>query len=218
MDEGLWRFYGVRSDGAGASGGQIGAVHQPNTGGSELPFDFCDGAIEVDGAAGVAKNDGGQADATRIKGGVADAIIVGETDEEDAVEAAFAKVPCEARCRGAVVLEECGVGVDGTAEAFAENQLSAGDLQCGVEVGSSGALDTVIGPQSLRAVGEFDLLEGPFAGMRGGKGVVVGGVPVLGEDDVLEILRGAVDGFDDGIAVDDSECAAGAEIILHVGD
>jgi hypothetical protein len=74
-------------------------------------------------------------------------------------------------------------------------------LQRGVEVSSASALDAVIGPEGLCAVVEFDLLEGFLAGMRGGEGIVVGGVPVLGEDDVLEKLRGAVDGFDDGITV-----------------
>ena len=70
-----------------------------------------------------------------------------------------------------------------------------------MEVGSGRALDAVIGPEGLQTVGEFDLLEGLFAGVGRGEGVVVEGVPVLGEDDVLEMLRDAVDGVDDGIAV-----------------
>ncbi len=47
---------------------------------------------------------------------------------------------------------------------------------------------------------------------------MVGGVPVLGEDDVLEVLRGAVDRVDDGIAVGNGERPAGAEVVLHVDD
>ena len=47
---------------------------------------------------------------------------------------------------------------------------------------------------------------------------MVESVPVLGEDDVLEMLRGAVDGVDDGIAVGNGERAAGAEVVLHVDD
>ena len=70
-----------------------------------------------------------------------------------------------------------------------------------MEVGSGSALDAMVGPEGLRAVAEFDLLEGLFAGVRGGKGIVVGGVPILREDDVLEVLGGTVDGFDDGVAV-----------------
>jgi hypothetical protein len=47
---------------------------------------------------------------------------------------------------------------------------------------------------------------------------VVRGVPILGEDDVLEMLRGAVNGVDDSVAVGNGECAARAEIVLQVDD
>ena len=47
---------------------------------------------------------------------------------------------------------------------------------------------------------------------------MVGGVPVLGEDDVIEVCSGAVNGGDDGVAVGDGQGAAGAEVILHVDD
>jgi hypothetical protein len=87
-----------------------------------------------------------------------------------------------------------------------------------MEVGSPGALDAVIRPQSLRTVAKFNLLEGLFAGVRGGEGIVVGSVPVLGEDDVLEMLCGAMDRPDDRVTVGNGECAAGAEIVLHVDD
>jgi len=68
----------------------------------------------------------------------------------------------------------------------------------------------------LHAVGDFDLLEGLFAWMRRSEGIVVGCMPVLDENDVLEMLGGAMNGFDDGIAVGDGERTAGAEIILNV--
>ena len=47
---------------------------------------------------------------------------------------------------------------------------------------------------------------------------MVGGVPVLREDDVLETRRDGMDGRNDGVAVGHGERAAGAEIILHVDD
>ena len=119
---------------------------------------------------------------------------------------------------GAVVLEEGGVGVDVAAEAFAQNELGAGELKRGMEVGSASSLDAMVGPQGLRAVAEFDLLKGLFAGMCRGEGVVVGSVPVLGEDDVLEMLGGAMDGLDDGVAIGNGERATGAEVVLHVDD
>lgn len=47
---------------------------------------------------------------------------------------------------------------------------------------------------------------------------MVGRVPVLGEQDVLEQRRDAMDGGDHGISARHGECSAGAEIILHVDD
>jgi hypothetical protein len=52
--------------------------------------------------------------------------------------------------------------------------------------------------------------------MGGGEGDVVGRVPVLGEDDVLEALAEAIDEGDDLVATLDCECSAGAEIVLDV--
>ena len=46
----------------------------------------------------------------------------------------------------------------------------------------------------------------------------MGAVPVLGEDDVLELRSDAVNDGDHGIAVRHGQSAAGAEIVLHVDD
>jgi hypothetical protein len=62
----------------------------------------------------------------------------------------------------------------------------------------------------------LDLLEWLFAKVRGGEGIVVGGVPVLGEDDVLEMPRRSMDWLDNSVAVGNGECSAGAEVILYV--
>jgi hypothetical protein len=43
-------------------------------------------------------------------------------------------------------------------------------------------------------------------------------VPVLGEDDVLEVLRDFVDGRDDRVSACDGKRPAGAEVVLHVDD
>ena len=52
---------------------------------------------------------------------------------------------------------------------------------------------------------------------------MLSGVPVLGEDDVLEALGEAVDDGDDPVAFGDSECSAysinsRAEVVLDVDD
>jgi hypothetical protein len=71
-----------------------------------------------------------------------------------------------------------------------------------VEGCAFGVLDAVIGPEGLRAVGGFDGFVVLFV-VGGGEGDVLGGMPVLGEDDVVELLREDVDGGDDGVAVGD---------------
>ena len=44
------------------------------------------------------------------------------------------------------------------------------------------------------------------------------GVPVLGEDDVVEFLGEGVDEWDDGVAVGDGEVSTGHEVVLDVDD
>ena len=78
---------------------------------------------------------------------------------------AFAQVAGEACRRDPVVLKEGGVGIDGLAETLAEDEFGACELERGVEVGSAGALNTVIGPERLRTIHVLDLFEGLFAGV-----------------------------------------------------
>ena len=54
--------------------------------------------------------------------------------------------------------------------------------------------------------------------MATGEGEVIARVPVLGEDDVGEVRRDAMDRLDDGVAIGHGERAAGAEVILYVDD
>src|SRR6266702_6529310 len=98
-----------------------------------------------------------------------------------------------------IVFEEGGVAVDVTAEALAEDEFGVGDREVGVEGCAFGVLEAVIGPEGLDyvlgAVGDFDgLVRLSVVGC--GEGDVVGGVPVLGEDDVVELLGEGVDGGD----------------------
>ena len=123
------------------------------------------------------------------------------------MEVAFAEIAGEAGGGGAVVFGEGGVAVDVLAEAFAENELGVGDGEAGVEVGAGGALDAVVGPEVLRAVGGFDggldtVWEWLLA-VGAGEGDVVARVPVLGEDDVVEAGGEGVDAGDEGVAAGD---------------
>lgn len=120
-----------------------------------------------------------------------------------------------------VVFEEGGVAVDVAAEAFSQDEFGVGDVEAGVKVGAGGALDAVIGPEGLRAVGDLDALVGLLAGVGRGEGDVAGGVPVLGEDDVFEAPGEAVDDGDDLVALGYGQRASNsingrAEVVLDV--
>ena len=88
---------------------------------------FGDAVREVGGAGGVFDDDGFEAEIVAVDGGVADAEVVGEAAEEDAMEAALAEVAGEAGGGEVVVFEEGGVAVDVAAEAFAEDEFGVGD-------------------------------------------------------------------------------------------
>jgi hypothetical protein len=173
---------------------------------------------EVDGAGEVFEDVAFETEGGAVDGGEADAKVVGEAAEEEASEAALAKVAGEAGGRGVVVFEEGGVAVDVLAEAFAEDELGLRDLDAGVDLGAGCVLDAVVGPEVLGAVRDLDGLEGALAGVGAGEGDVAGGVPVLGEDDVGEPGGDGVDSGDDGVAVRNGEGTAGEEVALHVDD
>lgn len=108
------------------------------------------------------------------------------------------------------------------AEAFAEDELGLREIEGGVEVGAGGVLDGVLGPEGLdgagRAVGSGDGLERFFVGVGGGEGDVTDGMPVLGEDDVLELFADGVDDGDDSVAVLYRQGSARGEVVLNVDD
>jgi hypothetical protein len=82
---------------------------------------------------------------------------------------------------------------------------------------AGGTLQAVLGPETLGAVRSLDGLVGLLV-VRGGEGDVLGGMPVLGEDYVVELLCEGVDERNDLIAVGYGEVAAGAEVVLDVDD
>ncbi len=186
--------------------------------GGEVGMGGFEGSGEGNGTAGFRDEEDGEAGADAVCGGEADAEVESQAGDDDALEAAFAEVAGETRGGGAVIFKEGGVGVDLRAEAFAEDELGVGDVEAGVEFRTGGALDAVGRPQGLGAVGHLDGLIGGCSGVAGGKGEMVGGMPVLGEDDVGEVGGEAVDGGEDLVAEGDGECAAGAEVALDVDD
>ena len=193
-------------------------IDEFDTGCDELGLDGRDRAVEVDGAAGVANDDGRKAEAASVESGITDAIVIGQADEEDAGQVAFAEIASKTGRGGAVILEKCGIGVDLRAKPFAQNEFCLGQAQSGMEFSTRRALDAVVGPESLRAVGHFGLLEGMLAGVGVRKRGVMGAVPVLGEEYVVEARGDAMNDRNDFIAARNGERAAGAEVVLHVDD
>ncbi len=179
---------------------------------------FGDGVGEIDGAGGVFEDDGFEAEGVAVDGGVADAEVVGEAAEEEAGEVVLVEIVGEAGGGEAIIFEEGGVGVYVLAEAFAEDVCGGGDVEVGMEVCAGGVLEAVIGPESLRAVGGLDGLVWLGAGVGGGEGDVVGGMPVLGKDRMREAGSEGVDEGDDGVAMLDRQGAVGAEVVLEVDD
>jgi hypothetical protein len=175
------------------------------------------GTGEADSPGEVFEDDGFEAKMFAVEGGEADAEVVGEAGEEEAFEAALPEVAGQAGGGGVVVFEEGGVAVDVAAEAFAEDEFGVGDFQGGVEGGAGSVLEAVIGPEGLGAVRGFDLLVGIF-GVGAGEGDMLRGVPVLGEEDVIEAAGEGVDGGEDLVAAGYGEGAAGHEIGLEVDE
>ena len=175
-----------------------------------------EGAGEVYGTAGILNDEDFEGAACAVGGGVADAEVEGKAGDEDALDAAVADPIGESGGGLVVVFVEGGVGIDLAMDAFAEDERGVGNVEGGVELRAGRALNAVVGPERLWAIGGLDGVVGPAAGVLGGEGEVVGGVPILGEDDVLEAGGELVNGRDDGVAICDGECATGAEVELDI--
>ena len=82
--------------------------------------------------------------------------------------------------------------------------------------GAAGALDAVHRPQHLGQAVQIDDLVGLGALVVGGEAAVIGGVPVLGRDDEVEVARHPVGDRDGVVPVRDLQRPAGAEVVLEV--
>ena len=87
-----------------------------------------------------------------------------------------------------------------------------------MELRTVAALDAVVRPESLRAVGRLDLFEGLGAGVGGGEGCVGGRVPVLGEDDMGERGSYLMNWSEHGVSVGNRQRATRTKVILDIDD
>src|SRR6516165_4682499 len=104
-----------------------------------------------------------------VLGGVANAKIQRQPRVEDSGKATFAQISGQP-CRSLVVVfEERRIGIDLSMVALSQDQFGLGNIERGVKFRTPRALDAVIGPKNLRAVGGLYRLEGTPAFMRGCK-------------------------------------------------
>lgn len=133
----------------------------------EFGVDGSDRTIQIDGTAGVSKDKGRQAQTSRIQRRVPHAKVIGQTGKKDTAQTAIAQVAGEAGRSGVVILKKCRIGVDLAAEALAEDELGPQRIEIWMELRTSAALQAVIRPEGLRAVGHFDLLKRFPVSVRG---------------------------------------------------
>jgi len=105
------------------SGGKVCAVDDGNSRLGEVGVHLGHRSVEVDGAAGIAEDDGVEAESASVEGRVADAEVIGKPDEEDARQIPLLQVASEAGGRPAIILKERRVGIDGRPEPLAQNHL-----------------------------------------------------------------------------------------------
>ncbi len=153
----------------------------------------------------------------RIQRGIGDAEIQRQTDQRDLADPACAQIAFQPGGRGVVVLEKRGIAVDGRVMPFAEDQIGAIHGQIGVELRAERALDAVVGPEHLRAIGHVDHAHLCRA-MGGGEGGMPRRVPILRQDHHAEIIHHGIDPRHDLIAACHGQRAAGAEVFLHIDD
>lgn len=196
----------------------LGAAESLHSRAEELVVSEGDGAGEGDGACEVFEDDGLEPEPGGGDGGEAHAEVVGEAGEEEALKVALPEVAGETGGGDAVVFGEGRVAVDVASEALTKDELGVRDADVTVEIGAGCSLDGVIGPEVLGAIGGFDGVGEGVLLVRRCERDVAGGVPVLSEDDVVELCSESVDTGDDLVATTDGKGAAGHEVVLHVDD
>src|SRR5436190_1423664 len=98
--------------------------------------------------------------------------------------------------------------------ALAQDKLCMRDVQIAMELGPARSLHAVVRPQNLGAISQGDALVWLSAGMGGGKRLVPGGMPVLCEDDVLEMCGKPIDEGHNLMTARNGKASARTEIDL----
>ena len=84
--------------------------------------------------------------------------------------------------------------------------------------GTLSSLDAVIGPKDLGSVVEFDRFEWRGACMAARKRTVAHRVPVLGQNNMIELFREAVDYRDNLVTLRNLQRASRTKVVLDIDD
>ncbi len=174
--------------------------------------------VSVDGAAGILDDNSLEARGTRVERAPGDAEVQGQAAQVDRGHAALAQQARQAGRRLAVGFEEGRVAVGVRVEALADHRLRLRYRQLVGKARAESALHAMVGPQHLLAVGQVDRRERHPTGMRRGERDVPRRMPVLRQDDLVEVQRDAVDRRDHLVPARHRQRAAGQEVILDVDD
>lgn len=176
------------------------------------------GTFDVDRPACVLEHKGFKAASPCIERGPGDAEICGKPCDEDAAESAVPEIACKAGGSHVIGLIKSGIAVNISMEAFAQYEGRMRDRDAGCDRRSFGALNAMVGPEDLEAVGQAYRLEGPFTFMRRSKGTMSRRMPVLRQHHILEALCESIDDRDDPIPFSNRKASTGKEGVLHVHD
>jgi hypothetical protein len=86
----------------------------------------------------------------------------------------------------------------------------------GVERSAQASLNAMVGPQHVCTMRSLDHFERMVSGVIGGEGVMVAGMPVLGQNHMAEGVGDPVDHWNHFLAARHGQSASVAEVILHV--
>src|SRR5918996_2624477 len=144
----------------------------------------------------------------RVEDRVLDAVVGGETRDEEPVDAALAKEIAQPR------VLEAGVALAGRVLALVDDDVHLRAVEGGMKLGALGALDAVNGPDR----GRVGSLPGGGIDLDAGEGPVLRRMPVARGDDEVEGVDELPDRTRDLVPLGNGECASRGEVVLEVDD
>ncbi len=132
------------------------------------------------------------------------------------IDSASVEIASESGGCFAVILKKRRVGIKFRSEALPNDSLERVGIQIWMKVGARTTLHTMVRPEDLSSVMELYGVEGFFAWMLRGEGNVVRRMPILGTEDMVEMMHKAIDDGDYLLPPRDGESSASTKVILDI--